>query len=520
MHRKTRLSVILIILVWYTIPVAAKELGHTQPRNIIFILSDDHRYDFMGFTSRLPWLETPAMDELARQGAHFPNAFVTTSLCSPSRASILTGQYSHTHKVVDNRAPAPGDLIFFPQYLQQKGYQTSFFGKWHMGGASDDPRPGFDHWESFRGQGVYFNPTLNINGEHQVYQDSAYITDLLTDHAIQWLADRDFNKPFLLYLSHKAVHGRYIPAKRHSGRYDDVSFDLPPSFYTSARPVRGKSQPQGYREYMGPGKEQITDPATGADYYGEGRMPDWQKMQRESWHGVDYMYHAQHVDFETLVKRYCELILSLDESIGRILRYLENEGLKESTMLIYMGDNGFSFGEHGLIDKRHFYEESAKVPLLMMCPELIEGGKVVKNMVQNIDLAPTILELAGIQIPAQMQGISIVPLFTGQDIRWRDRIFYEYFWENNYPQTPTMFGVRTERYKLIRYHGIWDTNEFFDLVEDPDEMNNLIANPEHQGLIQELSNEIYDWLERTDGMQIPLKRTGKRGGDHRNRGLY
>jgi arylsulfatase A-like enzyme len=503
---------------YQTLPI--KELENTQPRNIIFVLSDDHRYDFMGFTGRLPWLETPAMDALAEEGAYFPNAFVTTSLCSPSRASILTGQFSHTHKVVDNSAPAPEEMIYFPQYLQMIGYQTSFFGKWHMGSATDDPRPGFNHWESFRGQGAYYNLTLNINGKHETYVDSIYTTDLLTEHAIHWLEGRDTQKPFFLYLSHKAVHGNYIPAKRHLGKYNDVTLELPPSFYTSAQPVRGKSNPHGYQQYLGPDKDPIKEPASDEEYYGEGRMPDWQKMQRESWHGVDYMYHARHVNFETLVKRYCELILSLDESIGNILEFLDKEDLSESTVVIYMGDNGFSFGEHGLIDKRHFYEESVKVPFLVRCPDIINKGRVVNEMIQNIDVAPTILELAGIEKPAHMQGISIMPLLTGEATTWRDKIFYEYYWENNYPQTPTMHGIRTDRYKLIRYHGIWDTNEFYNLSEDPYETNNLIASPEHQALIQALTNEIYNWLENTGGMQIPLKRTGKRGGDHRNRGLY
>jgi len=497
-----------------------KEIQGVYPRNVIFILSDDHKYDFMGFTGKLPWLETPSMDRLAREGAYFPNAFVATSLCSPSRASILTGQYSHTHKVVDNSAPAPKEMICFPRYLQSRGYQTAFLGKWHMGSATDEPRPGFDHWESFKGQGVYYNPTLNINGVHKTYKDSTYITDLLTEHAIKWLRGRDVQKPFFMYLSHKAIHGPYLPPKRHFGKYDDVRLTLPPSFYTSAQPVKGKSHPYGYEDYLGPDKDQIEAPANGQDYYGEGRVPDWQKMQRESWHGVDYMYHAQHVNFETLVKRNCELILSLDESIGRILEYLDSEGLGESTVVIYMGDNGHLFGEHGLIDKRHFYEESVKVPFLIRCPEMIEEGQIIESMIQNIDVAPTILELAGIEKPEQMQGMSIVPLVTGEDVEWRDKIFYEYYWENAYPQTPTMHGVRTNRYKYIRYHGIWDTNEFYDLEEDPYEMNNLIASPEHQSLIKELCDEIYDWLENTDGMQIPLKRTGKRYGDHRNQGLY
>lgn len=500
--------------------ISFQEIPDVKPRNVIFILSDDHRYDNMGFTGKYSWLETAAMDRLAEEGAYFPNAFVTTSLCSPSRASILTGQFSHTHKVVDNQAPAPKELIYFPQYLQAKGYQTSFFGKWHMGGETDAPRPGFTHWESFRGQGVYYNPTLNINGTHEIYSDSTYITDLLTEHAIDWLENRDTEKPFFMYLSHKAVHGYFEPAKRHLGKYSDVEFEIPPSFFTSAQPVKGKNHPYGYPDYLGPDKDSIETPAKGADYYGEGRMPDWQKMQRESWHGVDYMYHAQHVNYETLVKRYCELILSLDESIGDILDYLDDQELSESTVVIYMGDNGFSFGEHGLIDKRQFYEESVKVPFLMKCPELIDGGQIVNEMIQNIDVAPTILELAGIEKPAQMQGMSMVPLLSGKSTEWRDKIFYEYYWENDFPQTPTMHGVRTSRYKYIRYHGIWDTNEFYDLKEDPYEMDNLIASPDHQDMIREFSNEIYDWLEETDGLQIPLKRTGKRFGDHRNQDIY
>ena len=424
--------------------------------------------------------------------------------------------YSHTHTVVDNSAPDPEDLIFFPQYLQKHGYATSFFGKWHMGHDSDDPRPGFTHWESFKGQGTYYNPTLNINGKQAAYTDSTYITDVLTDHAIDWLGKQDKEKPFFLYLSHKAVHAEFYPAKRHAGKYGDKPITYPPSFQTSDVQVKGKRVPGLSAEKGGSGNK----PWQGEDYYGKGRSPDWQKMQRESWHGVDYMYHGQ-IEFEDFYKRYCEALLAVDESVGRILRYLDDQGLAESTMIIYMGDNGFSFGEHGLIDKRHFYEESVKVPFLIRCSELFAGGRVLEPMIQNIDVAPTILEAAGIEKPDQMQGRSILPLLQLQEVKWRDKIFYEYYWEYDFPQTPTIHGVRTDRYKLIRYHGVWDTNEFYDLWEDPNEMNNLIASPEHQELIQTLSYDIYDWLENTGGMQIPLKRSvRKRGNDHRNLGVY
>jgi N-acetylglucosamine-6-sulfatase len=486
-----------------------------KPRNVIFILSDDHRFDFMGFTGKVPWLKTPNMDRLANEGAYFKNAFVTTALCSPSRASILTGLYSHTHTVVDNQAPLPSDLIFFPQYLQQAGYQTGFFGKWHMGNESDEPRPGFNHWESFKGQGVYYNPIMNINGKQVVYTDSTYVSDLLTDHAMKWLTQRDQDKPFFLYLSHKAVHADFMPAKRHYKKYDNEPIELPPSFRTSDSQVKGKKSINKSIK-----KEVVkSEPWKGDEYYGNERTPDWQRMQRESWHGVDYMYHGQ-IGFADFYKRYCETLLAVDESVGMLLNYLDENGLAEETLVIYMGDNGFSFGEHGLIDKRHFYEESVKVPFLIRCPELFEGSKTMEPMIQNIDVAPTILAAAGIEKPSHLPGQSILPLLQEKSYSWRDKIYYEYYWEYEFPQTPTMHGVRTDRYKLIRYHGIWDTNEFYDLQEDPNEMHNLIASPEHQALIESLTTDIYDWLESTEGMQIPLKRTLKKHGDHRNQGTY
>ncbi len=492
-----------------TDPLALEPLSGVTPRNVVFILTDDHRFDFMGFTGKVPWLETPHLDRLAAEGAYFPNAFVTTALCSPSRASVLTGLYAHTHTVVDNVAPDPGNLTFFPQYLQAAGYQTGFFGKWHMGNHSDDPQPGFDHWESFPGQGVYYNPTLNVNGERIAYGDSTYITDLLTEHAVAWLARRDPSRPFFLYLSHKAVHAEFSPAQRHAGLHRDNPIVYPPSFQTPRYGL--PPMPTGTAE---------REPLRGRAYYGEQRMPDWVKHQRESWHGVDYMYHGQ-IPFDVFFHRYTETLVGIDESVGAVLAYLDENDLADETLVIYMGDNGFSFGEHGLIDKRHFYEESARVPLLVRWPERLEGGTPIEKLVQNIDVAPTILEAGGLAAPAPMQGASFVPLLARKEVPWRDRIFYEYYWEHDFPHTPTLFGVRTERYKYIRYHGVWDTNEFYDLVEDPHEMQNLIDAPEHQARIETLANELYDWLEATGGMQIPLKRTPHpRFGDHRNQGVF
>ncbi len=438
--------------------------------NVIFILSDDHRYDFMGFMGKPKFLETPNMDRMAKEGAHLQNAFVTTSLCSPSRASILTGLFSHKHGVVDNNFPVPEGTVFFPQYLQKAGYETAFMGKWHMGHEKDDPRPGFDKWISFMGQGVYYDPEFNIDGKR--VKREGYISDLLTDYAVDWLKQKR-DKPFFLYLSHKAVHAMFKPAKRHLGKYDNVKLEYPKSMANT---------PENYKD-----------------------KPRWVKEQRNSWHGVDYMYHGQ-MDFDTFYRRYCETLLGIDESIGTVLKTVEELGVADNTVVMYMGDNGFSFGEHGLIDKRHMYEESMRVPLLAWAPGLIRPGTKISQLVQNIDIAPTVLECAGISKPDQMDGMSFLPLLKGKEVEWRDAVFYEYYWERNFPQTPTVHGVRTDRYKYIHYHGIWDIDELYDLQNDPDEMHNLIHSEEHQELIKELNDRLFTWLEQTNGMKIPLRR--------------
>jgi len=443
-----------------------------KPRNVVFILSDDHRYDFMGFLNKPKFLKTPNMDRMAREGAYLKYATVSTALCSPSRASILTGQFAHKHGVVDNNSRVPAGTRFFPQELQKAGWQTAFMGKWHMGHASDEPRPGFHKWISFKGQGVYFNPTFNIDGKRVERQ--GHISDLLTDYALDWLKnDRDQDKPFFLYLSHKAVHAMFEPAKRHLGKYEDVKLEYPKSMAYTEENYKGK--------------------------------PRWVKAQRNSWHGVDHMYHGQ-MDFDTFYRRYCETLLSVDESIGLVIKYLENNNLAEDTLVMYMGDNGFVFGEHGLIDKRHMYEESMRVPFLAWCPGMIEPGSVIEELIQNIDIAPTVMDVAGLKTPDGMDGQSFLPILQGKKTPWRDSVFYEYYWERNFPHTPTTHGVRTSRYKYIHYHGVWDIDELYDLRNDPEEMNNLIDSPEHQDLIKQLNNRMFEWLEKTDGMLIPLRR--------------
>jgi N-acetylglucosamine-6-sulfatase len=475
-----------------------------QTMNIIFILADDHRYDAMGFMNKIKGLQTPGLDRMAREGAHMKNAFVSTALCSPSRASILTGQYAHSHTVVDNDAPLPANLTFFPQYLQQKGYQTAFLGKWHMGNSGDAPQPGFDYWLSFQGQGVYYNPTFNINGQRIKQAEGSYTTDLLTDYAIEWMTKRKKHKPFFVYLSHKGVHAEFQPAKRHEGKYKNLPIVCPPSMYLTAT-----SQSKKFGT--------ITEPQSKVNYTD---IPQWVRQQRNSWHGVDYMYHGQ-IPFDQFYHLYLETLMAVDESVERVMNWVKENELDKNTMIVYMGDNGFSFGEHGLIDKRHAYEESMRVPLLVWAPGMIKPNSVVEQVVMNVDLAPTFLELASVNKPSQIQGYSFANLLKGNAKGWqRDKVFYEYYWEAAFPQTPTMFAVRTYRYKYIYYNGVWDINELFDLQNDPFEMNNLIRDTSYRKIGLQLKDELFNWLSTTNGLQIPLKKTINNRGDHLYKNTY
>ncbi len=466
------LTFLLLLLLISTVKSQNDRHFAGERKNIIFILSDDHRYDAMGFLGKYDFLETPNMDKLAKEGAYIKNAFVSTSLCSPSRATILTGLYAHEHGVVDNQSPVRNDLVYFPQYLQKAGYETAFIGKWHMGEmqGDDNPRKGFDRWVSFKGQGEYYDPELNIDGKR--IKRKGYITEILTDYAIDFMKKKR-DKPFFLYLSHKAVHALFKPDKKDLGKYENVEIKHPKSMANTEENYRGK--------------------------------PRWVKEQRYSWHGVDYMYYGEY-DFDTFLKRYFETLLSLDRNIGRILDYLDDAGIAKNTILFYMSDNGFVFGEHGLIDKRHMYEESIKVPLLVYAPGTIKPGTVINELIQNIDVAPTILDIAGIEVPKYMRGLSFNQLLLGKQVDWRNKIYYEYYWERAFPQTPTTFGVRTNKYKYIYYYGIWDTNELYDIENDPEEMHNLIDQPQYKKLVKEMNKKVFDWLERTNGMYIPLRR--------------
>lgn len=462
--------------------VAANAQGRSgKPRNIIFILTDDHRYDAMGFLKGQSWLQTPHLDSLARDGVNFRHAVVSTSLCSPSRASILTGMYAHRHHIVDNNTAIPRGTRFFPQDLQQAGYRTALIGKWHMGGESDDPQPGFDRWVSFKGQGSYLPARDGLNIDGKRVPQKGYITNELTDYALEWLRSLRKEQPYFLYLSHKAAHAEFVPPPEHAGRYKEREFVYPKSM--------AKPTPEQHR-------------------------PLWVQNQRNSWHGVEYPYHSG-LNIADYYKKYAETLCGVDDSTGRVLEALRERGELDSTLIVYMGDNGFAFGEHGLIDKRTAYEESMRVPLIARCPELFQGNTTVDRTVANIDLMPTFLEAAGVECPAGLDGMSWLPLAERREAPWRKSMLYEYYWERNFPQTPTIHALREERYKFIRYYGIWDIDELYDLQEDPAEMNNLIFRTEYKTVADRMRKELFSMLAKTGGMQIPLFPDA--GGQNRNR---
>jgi len=475
-------------------PILAQQVQRTEnlgpqqrqerPTNIIFILVDDLRFDGMGFLQE--GIETPNIDYLAKHGTYVQNAVVTSSLCSPSRATILTGMTTRNHGVVDNNNSSEKGLVYFPQYLQQAGYQTGFFGKWHMGDATDAPRPGFNRWVSFRGQGFYYptdglSPEQVASGQRQQINvdgiecdQKGYITDELTDYALDWLeGGRDENKPFFLFLSHKAVHSDALPAERHRGQYSGHDFHPPASMADTPENNEGK--------------------------------PLWVRNQRNSWHGVEFPYNNPDLSITEYMKDYYATLSSVDESLGRLLEYLRENGLEQDTMIVFYSDNGFMFGEHGLIDKRNAYEPSVRVPMVVFAPGQVPQGKTTDAVIRNLDLAPTFLDVAGVEKPAQMEGSSFLDVITGREdaAQWDPGDFvYEYYWEWSFPQTPTTFAIERDRVKYIQYHGIWDTEELYDLRADPDEMHNLITNPEYADERIELRSALFEQLENKDGDHV------------------
>jgi len=425
--------------------------GGPSPRpNFVVIIADDMAYGLLGSGRRFPFLPLPNLQGLAARGVLFDNAFVTTSLCSPSRATLLSGLYAHTHGVLANESvELPATVATYPQILQRAGYETAFVGKWHMDAQTDAPRPGFDYWVSFRGQGVYEDPLLNENG-HAVKR-SGYITDLLTEYAVDWLK-QSRTKPFLLILSHKAPHNPAVPAERHAAALTDASLPEPLSF---ADTYEGK--PAWERRYARCGGTpaayaQCPDPQPD-------RLPPWAWTSR---------------DAPRL--QYLRTLLALDDSVGSVLSALDSQGLARSTYVVFLSDNGLFLGEHRLGDKRLAYEESLRIPLVIGGADLTP--RRVSAMALNLDLAPTALDLAGLSVPADMQGRSLAKLLRGEPAPVRNSFLYEYQAESFLPIVPDILAVRTATRKYVTYPSRPSDLELYDLLTDPSEMRNLAGRPE------------------------------------------
>jgi arylsulfatase A-like enzyme len=438
--------------------------------NIVFILVDDLRWDEIDY----PFLKVPHIQRIRREGVKFRNAFVTTPLCSPSRGSFLTGQYAHKHGVIDNTArdALSHQLVTFPRLLHDAGYETAFVGKWHMG-LDDQPRPGIDYWVSVKGQGVYLDPEINDNGTRK--KVPGYVTDIFSDYAVEFL-ERAHPKPFLLYVSHKAVHpdliqnadgslsdpsaGKFIPAQRHQRLY--AGEDLPHRANYARSP---QNKPALQRQI---GQLPPLGPGTGTD--------------------------------DETIRNRLRMLAAVDESLGRILGLLEKANRLDNTLVIFTSDEGYFYGEHGLsVERRLAYEESARIPLLMRYPALIQPGTILGQLTLSIDIAPTLLEIGGAPANKNMHGRSLVPLLRGQNVPWRKSFLIEYFSDTVFPRVLKMGyqAVRTERWKYIRYADLDGMDELYDLAADPFELTNLMGDAKAAPALKNLKQELQTLLKET-----------------------
>jgi N-acetylglucosamine-6-sulfatase len=440
--------------------------------NVLVILTDDMRHDAMSCAGHA-WFKTPNLDRLAKEGARFTNAFVTTSLCSPSRASMLSGLYAHSHRIQNNFTDYPNDLPSYPRRLRETGYETAYIGKYHMGEQDDAPRPGFDHWMSHKGQGNYFDNEFNIDGKLRTIK--GYYTHVVTDHAVDWIKKKR-DKPFLLVLGHKAPHGGpIVPEPKYENAFQEVRIEKPA---TAAEP--------------------------GPD------LPEWRKICRPTWHGIDGPLYGLK-DFGKFVRYYHATIASVDDSVGRVYQALKDAGQLDNTVIIFTSDNGFALGEHGRVDKRTMYEESIRVPLVVRYPKLIPKPMLVEPMVLNLDLAPSILDICGAKPLENIHGRSWKPLLEGKAAGWRTSWYYEYNYEKEFPYTPNVRGVRTAEWKYIHYpHGDGKPDrhkaELYNLKDDPAESRNLIDDPKHAAKVKELRLELERLMKEANGWpdRMPL----------------
>lgn len=507
--RRDFLSAVGLGLVSATLPVigVGNETRAKQP-NILFIMADDHCRE--GISAYGSWLKdycrTPNIDRLANEGMRFNNTFCNNSICSPSRASILTGQYSHTNGVTRLLGTLKADVPMFSKELQKAGYSTALVGKWHL---RNEPQ-GYDYHVRVWDQGTYFNPTLNGT---ETLKPNGYSADVFTDIALKWLDQkRDKTKPFAMSLHFKAVHSAFECPKRYDNLYADATIPEPPTLYenldTCNQPLKKayntrfvtgdfdspKAAYQGYIKW---------EHQRGNDELGSMDPLDVKKLDRKEMTRLSYQH---------LIKRYIRCVRAVDENVGRVLDYLDKQGLAKNTIVIYTGDQGYWLGQHGFYDKRLMYDPSMAMPLLIRYPGVVAPGTQSDALCMNIDFAETMLDAANVAIPDTMQGRSLLPLLKGKKpADWRTEVFYAY-WDK-----PPHYGIRTERYKLI-YVPRRNAWELLDLKNDPQEMHNQVNNPEYKHVVLDMKNRLGQLISETKldpthlppSDPFPPKRRGKK----------
>lgn len=478
--------------------------------NILFIMSDDHAERAIScYNDEL--IKTPHIDRLASEGVRFTNSFVTNSICAPSRAVLLTGKYSHLNGLKDNRDEFDNTQQTFPKLLQNTDYQTAMIGKWHL---KTEPI-GFDYWNILKGQGKYYNPTFYQKDSEKKYE--GYTTDIITDEAIKFLNSRDKNRPFCMLVHHKAPHRNFMAPIKYLGKYEDRDFPVPETFfddYETREQTAGtadmriedmfltfdlKLNPEDYEKQTGSGGlgKIAEEPRT---YYLDQMNAEQRKAWRAHYDRISEEFEQADLSGKELTKwkyqrymrDYLGCIKSVDDNVGRLLDYLDRKNLDDNTIVIYTSDQGFYTGEHGWYDKRFMYEESLSMPLLMRYPAEIEASQVKEDIVLNLDFAPTILDYAEVDIPADMQGRSLQPLLMdGKSTDWRKSMYYHYYeYPHGWHLVKKHYGVRTHRYKLIHFYDDVDIWEFYDLEKDPHELHNDYSDPAYADVIKKLKKEL------------------------------
>jgi len=497
-----------IFLVYVTCLLSACKSEIQEKPNILFIMSDDHA--FQAISAYNPDLiETPNIDRIARDGIIYNKAFVTNSICAPSRAVILTGKFSHLNGVKGNSEHFDGSQETLPKFLQKNGYQTGIVGKWHLKSSPT----GFDYWNVLPGQGDYYNPNFIKQGKDTTYK--GYVTEIITELSLNWLKKRRREKPFFLMMHHKAPHRSWMPALKNLELFNDKEFPLPENFYDE---YEGRKALQ--RQML-----TVTDhmdirldfkvPCNNCDTATVNRRAPgeyWRRMDRltpseravwdnaykkeetEFWKVKDDEEAFDRWKFQRYMEDYLRCIVSVDESVGKVLDFLEENDLDKNTLVVYTSDQGFFLGEHGLFDKRFMYEEALRTPLLIQYPKEINKGISSNLLVQNLDIAPTLLDIAGVTIPEKMQGKSLRNTWSEDPDEWRDAVYYHYY-DKRYGVLPH-YGIRTEKYKLIHYYNEIDTWELYDLEKDPTEMTNLIDKEEYSEQIKKLRLKLLELKEK------------------------